>query len=68
MDAESIYGEVTEQLRLRPYATLAGLVGLGWILGRSVPLRALVAVAGVGARAAVATAVERNVRERFRTY
>jgi hypothetical protein len=45
-----------------------GIVGLGWFLGRRVPLRALFAMAGVGARAAVAGAVERSVRGRVRNY
>jgi hypothetical protein len=58
---------LTEQLQARPYATLAGLVGIGWILGRRVPLRALFGMAGIGARAAVATAVERRVMDRLFT-
>ena len=66
MDTQAVIGELTDQLQERPYLTLAGLVGVGWILGRSVPLRALFAVAGVGARAAVAGTVERTVRDRMR--
>jgi hypothetical protein len=65
LDHELIVGELREQLRARPYLTLAGLVGVGWILGRGVPLRALLALAGVGARAAVATALEGAVRKGF---
>ena len=66
MDTQTVIGELTDQLQERPYLTLVGLVGVGWILGRAVPLRALFAVAGVGARAAVAGTVERTVRERIR--
>jgi hypothetical protein len=66
VDTQAVIGELTDQLQERPYLTLAGLVGVGWILGRSVPLRALFAVAGVGARAAVAGTVERTVRDRMR--
>lgn len=66
LDGATVAGELFDQLRSRPYITLAGLVGVGWVLGRGVPLRALVAIAGVGARAAVATAFERGVRDHLR--
>jgi len=66
MDAQAVLGELSDQLQERPYLTLAGLVGLGCILGRAVPLRALFAVAGVGARAAFAGTLERTVRDRMR--
>jgi hypothetical protein len=63
---DGLGAELVGQLQERPYLTLASLVGVGWILGRGVPLRALFAIAGVGARAAVATAVERSVRDHLR--
>jgi hypothetical protein len=66
VDTQAVLAELSDQLQERPYMTLAGLIGVGWILGRSVPLRALFAVAGVGARAAVAGTVERTVRDRMR--
>jgi hypothetical protein len=52
------------QLRARPYWTTAAIVGVGWILGRSVPVGAVLAMAGVGARAAMALAIEDVARPR----
>lgn len=66
MDARDLAAELRRNFRERPYWTTAAFVGVGWILGRSLPLRALVAVAGIGARAAVATALEDIVRGRVR--
>jgi hypothetical protein len=63
---EGMVGELRAQLRARPYLTLAGVFGVGWVLGRSVPFRALVALAGVGARAVVASALEGAVRDGVR--
>jgi hypothetical protein len=37
---------------------------VGWIVGRSLPLRAVAAMAGIGARAALAVALEDLVSQR----
>jgi hypothetical protein len=65
MDPQALAGDLRAQLRARPYATLIGAAGVGWMLGRSFSLRAWVALAGIGARSAVARALEGAVRERF---
>ena len=57
MDPQRIAEELRSQLRERPYWTTAAIVGVGWILGRSLPLRAALAVASIGARAAMAAAL-----------
>lgn len=64
MDPQQIRASLREQLRERPYWTTGALVAVGWVLGRSLPVRALIAVAGIGARAAVASAIEDVVRDR----
>ena len=56
MDAQHIAEELRTQLRERPYWTTAAIIGVGWILGRSLPLRAVLAVASIGAQAAMAAA------------
>ena len=66
MDPQRIAEELRTQLRERPYLTTAAFVGVGWILGRSLPLRALLAVAGIGARAAMVAALEDVVTDRVR--
>jgi lauroyl/myristoyl acyltransferase len=66
MDPQRIAEELRTQLRERPYWTAAAIVGIGWILGRSLPLRAVLTVAGIGARAAMATAIEDVVSARVR--
>jgi lauroyl/myristoyl acyltransferase len=66
MDPQRITAELRTQLRERPYWTTAAVVGVGWILGRSFPLRLVLAVAGVGARAAVAAALEGAISDRVR--
>ena len=58
MDPQRIAEELRLQLRERPYWTLAAVVGVGWILGRSLPLRAALAVGSIGARMAIATALD----------
>lgn len=58
MDAQHIAEELRTQLRERPYWTTAAIVGVGWILGRSLPLRAVLAVASIGVQAAMANAFE----------
>lgn len=67
MDPQRIAEELRSQLRERPYWTTGALVAVGWILGRSLPLRAVLAVAGIGARAAMAVALEDAVGERVRS-
>jgi len=64
MDPQRLVADLRRNFRERPYWTTAAVVGVGWILGRSLPLRALIAVAGIGARAAVATALEDAFRNR----
>ena len=66
MEPQRLIADLRQNFRERPYWTTAAIVGVGWILGRSLPLRALIAVAGIGARAAVATALEDVVRDRVR--
>ena len=66
MDPHRIAAELRSQLRERPYWTTAAIVGVGWILGRSLPLRAVFTLAGIGARAAMATALEDAIRGRVR--
>lgn len=67
MDPTRWVAELRQSFRDRPYWTTAAIVGVGWMLGRSLPLRAVIAVAGIGARAAVATALEDVVRDRARS-
>ena len=66
MDPQRIAEELRSQLGERPYWTIAAVVGVGWILGRSLPLRAALAVAGIGARAVMAAALEDVVSGRVR--
>jgi len=66
MDPQRIAKELRSQLRERPYWTTAAIVGVGWILGRSLPLRAVLVVAGIGARAAMAMALEDMISDRVR--
>ena len=67
MTPQRIAAELREQMRERPYWTTAACMGLGWMLGRSLPLRALFAVGGLAARAAAASAVEAAILNRVRT-
>ncbi len=67
MRPQRIAEELRSNLRERPYWTTAALVGVGWILGRSLPLRAVLTVAGIGARAAMVAAFEDAVSDRMRT-
>ena len=66
MDPQRIAEELRSQLRERPYWTTGALVAVGWVLGRSLPLRAVLAVAGIGARAALAAALEGMMSDRVR--
>ena len=61
-DLAALANEAREQLRARPYLTLLGLGIAGYLIGRQLPVRALLAVGGIGARAAVTTAVEGALR------
>lgn len=62
MELEKLVDELIGQLRRRPYATLACVLGVGWLVGRTLPLRGVVALAGVGARAALASTLDNAVR------
>lgn len=62
MEFESVVDELSEQLRARPYMTLACLIGVGWVLGRNVPVRGMIALAGLGARAALTGALDSALR------
>jgi hypothetical protein len=66
MDRQRIAEELREQLGERPYWTIAAVVGVGWVLGRSLPPRAVLAVAGIGVRAVMAAALEDVVTDRIR--
>lgn len=58
MTLQGMAERLRAQMRERPYWTTAACVGVGWMLGRSLPLRALFAVGGLAARAAAASALE----------
>jgi hypothetical protein len=66
MEYEKLVDELIVQLRRRPYATLACVLGVGWLIGRTIPLRGVVALAGVGARAALSSGLDSAVRGGFR--
>jgi hypothetical protein len=66
MDVESMRSELRKQFRERPYWTGAVFVGLGWVVGRTLPLRAVLAVAGLGARTALAAKLESAVLGQLR--
>jgi hypothetical protein len=59
---KALAAELREQLRARPYLVLAGVVGAGLVIGRRVPLRALVALGALGVRAAAASALQGALR------
>jgi len=59
----AIGAELEEQLNEHPYMTLAAVAGIGWILGRTRPWGALLALAGMGVRTALASALESALRE-----
>jgi len=68
VDLQRLAAEVRSQVRERPYWTTAAFFGVGWILGRSrLPLRAVLAVAGIGARAVIAAVLEDVVLEGVRS-
>jgi hypothetical protein len=58
METQRLTAELVKQLQARPYWTTAGIFCVGWVLGRTLPLRAVLAMAGVGARAAMTVAME----------
>jgi hypothetical protein len=66
MDPQRIAAELRKQLRDQPYWTIAAVVGVGWVLGRSLPARAVLTVAGIGLRAVMAAALEDVVSDRIR--
>lgn len=65
---DQLQGELQRQLRERPYWTSAVLVGMGWVVGRTLPLRALFAVAGFGARTALLSTLESAVLDQIRPH
>lgn len=60
--------ELRRQLRDRPYWTSAMVFGVGWLVGRTLPMRVLFAVAGLGARSALLATVENAVLDQLRTH
>ncbi len=66
MELQDIAAELRLQLRDHPYRTIAAMVGAGWILGRSLPLRDFLALAGLGARVAMAAVLEDAMADRAR--
>ena len=66
MDLQRIAEELRSQVGERPYWTIAAVVGVGWVLGRSLPTRAVLAVAGIGVRAAMGAALEDAIGDRIR--
>jgi hypothetical protein len=64
-EARALAAEFRRQLRERPYWTGIAVLGVGWVLGRSLPLRAMIALVGIGARAAASSALEDAVRTRL---
>lgn len=67
VELAAIEAELEEQLYEHPYMTLAAVAGIGWILGRTRPWGALLALAGVGLRTALMSAVESALRENLTT-
>ena len=68
MPLERIESELRANLRDRPYWTSAMLVGVGWVIGRTLPLRALFAIAGFGARTALVSSLENTVLDQVRPF
>jgi hypothetical protein len=66
MDPSSLATELRQQMRERPYWTTAVCVGAGWMLGRILPVRSFLVLAGIGARAAATSAFESAIRDRLR--
>jgi hypothetical protein len=65
---ERLEAELRANLRDRPYWTSAMLVGVGWVIGRTLPLRALFAIAGFGARTALVSSLENAVLDQVRPF
>lgn len=63
IDFTALETELQHQLDERPYLTLAAIAALGWTLGRRRPWSALIALAGVGIRSAIASGLESALRE-----
>jgi len=68
MPLRRLEAELRRQLRERPYWTSAMVFGVGWLVGRTLPARALFAVAGLGARTALLAGVENAVLDQLRTH
>jgi hypothetical protein len=66
VDAEALRAELRRQLRARPYWTSAVFVGVGWVIGRTLPLRAVLALASLGARTALVSTFESAILGQLR--
>jgi lauroyl/myristoyl acyltransferase len=66
MAFEQLESELRRQFRERPYWTTGLLVGAGWVLGRTLPVSSLLAIAGLGARTAVFSSLENTVLGQMR--
>ena len=64
----SLETELRRQLRERPYWTTGMLVGVGWIVGRTLPVRVLFSLAAFGARTVLFTSVESAVMDQIRPH
>jgi hypothetical protein len=62
----TIEAELEAELEEHPYATLAVVAGIGWMLGRTRPWGALLALGGVVLGTALASTVESTQREGLR--
>jgi hypothetical protein len=63
IDFAALESELQHQLDERPYVTLAAIAAVGWTLGRRRPWSALIALASVGIRSAIASGLESALRE-----
>ena len=62
---DSALSQLRQQARAHPYLTLTASFGAGLILGGGLPLRAVIALFGLGARSAAASAFEGALRQSF---
>jgi hypothetical protein len=65
---QRLESELRTNMRERPYWTTAMLVGVGWVIGRTLPMGALFAIAGLGARTALMTSLESAVVGQVRPF
>jgi len=63
---ERLRDELVTSVRERPYWTGALLCGVGWMMGRTLPVRAVVTVASFGARTALLATMETAILDRLR--